>query len=157
MAGLDGNERAKITRRQRKVRAKEMRLVSQKTPSDANAIASETSESEQDIPENNSTDDEYSARSTRRPSSITLQIPSRSLSRVTGQVADSRNISVRDHLAIQASLINAGGVNLDQVSMSVATVHRQRKENRKTIYDNIRNSFVKPPFVLVHWDSKLIK
>jgi hypothetical protein len=36
----------------------------------------------------------------------------------------SRNPSIRDHLAVQAAFIKKGGGNLNDVSLSVATVSR---------------------------------
>lgn len=59
-----------------------------------------------------------SSRSTPRPKSVSLVIPAKNLAKFTGQAADSRNISVRDHTVIQASLIVAGGGDLHKVTLS---------------------------------------
>ncbi|KZS02306.1 Uncharacterized protein APZ42_000705 [Daphnia magna] len=41
--------------------------------------------------------------------------------------------------------------------MSLTTVHRQRQQLRKEISDGIKESFIPPSSILIHWDSKLIK
>ena len=85
------------------------------------------SESEQEY--SSSSDEDFSPP-TNRPTSITLEFPSKSLTKATGQVADSQNMSIRDHLAMQAS---AGGGDINQISLSVSTVLRPRRENRKEL------------------------
>jgi hypothetical protein len=94
---------------------------------------------------------------TPRPDSVTLELPAKSLLKATGQAADARNLSVRDHVAIVASTITAGGGDLQQVTLSVASASRQRRANRREICSRITEQFEKPKFVVAHWDSKLIK
>ena len=57
----------------------------------------------------------------------------KSLLKATGQVADARNLSVKDHVAIVVSTITAGGGDFNQVTLSVAIGSRQRRENRREI------------------------
>jgi hypothetical protein len=77
--------------------------------------------------------------------------------KATGQVADARNLSVRDHVAIVVSTITAGGGDFNQVTLSVAIGSRQRRENRREICFRMSENFKKPKFVVGHWDSKIIK
>ncbi|KZR97181.1 Uncharacterized protein APZ42_008091, partial [Daphnia magna] len=94
---------------------------------------------------------------TPRPDSVTLELPAKSLLKATGQAADARNLSVRDHDAIVASTITAGGGDLQQVTLSVACASRQSRANRREICSRITEQFEKPKFVVAHWDFKLIK
>jgi hypothetical protein len=64
-----------------------------------------------------------------RPDSITIEISRKNLTKDTGQVADSRNLSIRDHLAFKAAFIKKGGGNLNDVPLSLATVSRHRRLN----------------------------
>ena len=115
----------------------------------------ESGETEEEL-ELSSFGDEYTAV-TPRPSSITLELPSRNIIKVTSQAADARDLSVRDHVAILASTIRAGGGNVNQVTLSVASGSRQRRMNRRDIVNRIRNDFVKPEYISIHWDTKLVK
>ena len=100
--------------------------------------------------------EEYSVV-TSRPSSIALELPSKNLIKVTSQDADARNLNVRNRVAILAPTIQAGGGDLNQVTLSVASGSRQRRKDRREIFKRIRNSFVKPEHISVHWDTKLVK
>ncbi|KAK4003726.1 hypothetical protein OUZ56_005481 [Daphnia magna] len=87
----------------------------------ANESSSLSEESE--IVESSSSGETFSDLSrTPRPDSGTLELPAKSLLKATGQAADARNLSVRDHVAIVASTITAGGGDLQQVTLSVANV-----------------------------------
>nr|CAH0106055.1 unnamed protein product [Daphnia galeata] len=93
-----------------------------------------TEESEEHIPgwDNSSSDEEYTPRSTPRLPMVTLEIPTHSLSKSTGLVAYSRGISVIDHYMIASSYFKGGGGDINEISLSTATVFRQRRENRPT-------------------------
>ncbi|EFX68051.1 hypothetical protein DAPPUDRAFT_114913 [Daphnia pulex] len=80
----------------------------------ANVSLSLSEESE--IVESSSSGETFSDLSrTPRPDSVTLELPDKSLLKATGQAADARNLSVRDHVAIVASTITAGGGDLQQL------------------------------------------
>jgi hypothetical protein len=114
-----------------------------------------SSETEEDIPNcGSSEDDNYEPRRTPRPESITIEIPAKNLSKVT---AESRNITLRDHLTIQSSFVNADGGYITDMSLSLTTVHRQRRKMRQEISDEIREKWIPPPFLPIHWNSKLIR
>jgi len=106
-----------------------------------------------------SSDDDYSlsSRATPRPCSITLQLPAKTILKATAQAADARDLSVRDHIAMLASTINAGGGDINDVTLSVASGSRQRRQNRRELINNMREQFIKPHHVVIHWDTKLIK
>ena len=71
--------------------------------------------------------------------------------KITGQVTDSRNLSIPDHLVVQAQIVNAGGGNIHQIFMSISTTWRQRNANRKEIVVGIQSSFIKPKKVFVYY------
>ena len=110
-----------------------------------------SSETEEDIPNcGSSEDDDDEPRRTPRPESITIEIPAKNLSKVTAQVAESRNITIRDHLTIQSSFVNAGSGNITDMSLSLSTVHRHRRQMRQEISGHIREKWIPPPFLLIH-------
>lgn len=123
MYGLDRKEQERASSRQRRMNRKQSCSIADKlTPGLVDDDAQLSSESEQSIPDCHLTDDEYSAaRATPRPSSVVLQIPAKNLTKQTGQVADSRNISIRDHLLLQSAFVRAGGGDINDMSMSLST------------------------------------
>ena len=65
---------------------------------------------------------------TPRTASVTLELPEKSLLKATGQVADARNLSVRDHVAIVVSTITAGGGDFNQVTLSVVIGSTEKRK-----------------------------
>lgn len=110
-------------------------LKPQENSRDPVDIESEETEEELEL---SSSGDDYTTV-TPRPSSITLELPSRNIIKVTSQAADARDLSVRDHVVILASTIQAGGGNVNQVTLSFASGSRQRRMNRRDIVNRIRN------------------
>jgi hypothetical protein len=70
-----------------------------------------------------------------------LEIPAKTLSKETGSTADRVNVSVRSHLLLQAFFVNAGGADINQMSLSKSTVHHQHKENRVETANRIKENF----------------
>lgn len=148
MAGVDSNS----ARREKSRRAR-----SRKTNTENQMDGSSTASAESEISiDSSSSGDEFRTK-TPRPSSLVLETLTKTLSKETGSTADRVNLSVRFHLLLKASFINAGGADINQMSLSKSAVHRQRKQNRVETANSIKNNFQKPPFAVVHWDSKLIK
>lgn len=92
-----------------------------------------------------------------RPNSAMLEVPTKNLTAITGAVALSRGLSVRDHTAIQASFITGANGDVNDFSLSVSTTWRHNRVLRKETAEQILKSWNKPPFCIVHYDSKLIK
>jgi hypothetical protein len=153
MEGVDGYEQLRQQRKESR--------SNRTRPTGENLVhhSSSSLESEQDISEcdNSISDEDFSPGSTPRPPTVTLEIPVRTLAKDTGMMADGRGMSVRDHYMIASSFVKSCGGNINQMSLSTATVFRQRRDNRKEISDEVRRNWTKPPFVIVHWDSKLIR
>jgi hypothetical protein len=84
-----------------------------------------------------------------RPS-ITLELPAKTIIKVTAQVADAMEIDVRDHIAMLASKINAGGGDINDVTFLVARGSRQRRQNSREFINNMREHLIKPHNVVLH-------
>lgn len=93
----------------------------------------------------------------RRPESIMVQIPTKNLLMITGDVADRTQLSIRSQLAITAKIVNVGGGNVEDFTLSTSSAWRQRNEQRVKVANKIKQNWEKPDFAVVHWDSKLIK
>ncbi len=91
------------------------------------------------------------------PTSALLEVPTKTLTAITGAVALSRGLSVRDHTAIQASLITGANGDVNDFLLSVTTTWRHNRVFQKEVAEQIINSWTKPTFCIVHYDSKLIK
>ncbi|XP_065665116.1 uncharacterized protein LOC136086720 [Hydra vulgaris] len=91
------------------------------------------------------------------PLTNSLEISSKKLSEVTASVADRCCLSVRQQLLFQSTIICKSGGKLNEISMSVSTVHRQRQNARKNIVLSIKADWEinKPKKAILHWDSKL--
>ncbi|XP_065648512.1 uncharacterized protein LOC136077970 [Hydra vulgaris] len=91
------------------------------------------------------------------PLTNSLEISSKKFSEVTTSVADRCSLSVRLQLLFQSTIICKSGGKLNEISMSVSAVHRQRQNARKNIVLSIKADWEinKPKKAILHWDSKL--
>ena len=72
--------------------------------------------------------------------------------------------SVRAELKMTSTLLKAGGTNINQCSLSISTIYRQRKREvaikAERIKDNIKTfgKSAKPEevFIVTHFDSKIV-
>ena len=119
MQGVDQkNEEKKRNKLKRHSRLSSSRLSASSFSS--NASIEQISEilgddSDEDTNRLDSTDLDYSinSRSSSRARSITLEITSKALIKGTGQTADARNLSHRDHLSIAAAFVQSAGLGTD--------------------------------------------
>jgi hypothetical protein len=104
-------------------------------------------------------DAEFTLSLNQRPSSVTIQLPRKRLFKETAQVAERCQMSIRDAVAFTSRIIGIGGATVDDFSLSISTAFRQRQEQRTLLAKEIKNQFMKnkPPFVVVHWDGKLVE
>ena len=73
--------------------------------------------------------------------------------------ADRIRLSIRDQVIAQSCLINNGGGSLDDFTLSIGSVWRQRTKARRILSENIKKDWIakeKPKYPVLHWDSKLI-
>ncbi|KZR96015.1 Uncharacterized protein APZ42_009886, partial [Daphnia magna] len=109
------------------------------------SLSSKTEEDISNCGSSEQDDSNYEPRRTPRPESILIDIPAKNLSTVTAQVAESRKITLRDHLVIQSAVVNAGDGNVNDMSLSLSTVHRKRRQMRQQISEEIREKWNPPP------------
>ena len=89
------------------------------------------------------------------PTTVTLQLPSPKLTAVLCQVdGRCKLISTRNLLALQ-SKIGTGGAIVNQFSISTSIVWCQRTKTRTELTEKLKVDFLKPEFVVAHWDSKV--
>ena len=153
-------EKKKAERLSKPRKRNENASFSAPTPN-AEEFDSQSSADELDPPSSGDEVDESSfVTSTPRPhSTVSIELPRLSLARALSSTADARNLSVRDQSAMQKTLVEAGNLSPSLVPSSSATVHRQTRRNRLETAAEIKANFIanKPPFAVVHFDSKLIK
>ncbi len=89
-------DRANKTLERKEKRASSKKLV----PTSLLSIDCEENEDEEESELLISYDECEVRNRTPRPSSVPLLLPTKTISKITGQIADSRNLSVRDHLKI---------------------------------------------------------
>ncbi|KAK4024518.1 hypothetical protein OUZ56_009940 [Daphnia magna] len=136
------------------------------TQGSASAVLSDESEDDDksEVEFDLTSDDEFdpeSSRSTPRPKSATLEIPTKTLSKDTGLSADATNLSIRSHTIMQAASVNCVVGDINKITLSKSSCHRQRNESRLNKSDVIKSDFIleKVPMlthVVIHWDSKMI-
>ena len=70
---------------------------------------------------------------------------------------DAKNISVRDRAVISASVVNALGIDIDETNVSKTTAWRIGGEARVKKSKDIKEVYVIPDKLIVHWDGKTFK
>ena len=97
------------------------------------------------------------AKKRKTPLTATLEVSAKQLSSVTAAVADRCRLSFRQQFLLQSTIITKSGGELNNMSMSVATVLRQRKTAREKTVESIKADWEinKPKKAVLHWDSKL--
>lgn len=95
----------------------------------------------------------------KKDNKVSLVIPANAITKATSQVADRIGLSVRGHLLLQSRLVNIGGAELGQFSLSTSTVWRQRTCEREKLAKEIMENWLKekPKYAVIHWDSKMIE
>lgn len=87
-----------------------------------------------------------------------LIVPTNKLLEATSEVSDRCGLSIRDQLFVTSRLVNVGGGNIEDFSLSVSSAWRQRNSAREQIAEKIKEKWLeeKPKFAVVHWDSKMM-
>ena len=93
-----------------------------------------------------------------QPTTVTLEIPRKYVSKATTSLADRTGLSIRSHTAIQASLIKVGGGSVNKFAISRSTTHRQRLEARAELSTANKENWTssKQTNLILHWVSKAI-
>ena len=72
------------------------------------------------------------------------------------RTADARGLSIRDHTAVAASVVNALGVDLNRTNISITSAHSRAKVERIRIAKIAKDEFKCPELVSLHWDGKTL-
>ena len=72
------------------------------------------------------------------------------------RTADARGISMRDRTALAASVANTIGVDLADTNISIHSAWKQAKSHRLRLAEKVKEDFVCPPRVSLHWDGKTL-
>lgn len=70
---------------------------------------------------------------------------------------DARRLSARDRAAFAASVVRALGVNVADTNISVFSSWNKARQNRVKVAKAVKESFVCPGLVSLHWDGKILK
>ena len=71
-------------------------------------------------------------------------------------MADWLNLSAGQKTAFLAALVSEGGCDLDTVTLSKTSTRRAAKKVRFDSATAIKESFIPPPYVTLHWDGKIV-
>ena len=91
--------------------------------------------------------------------STCLTVPTTKLLQATSEVSDLCGLSIRDHLLLTSRMVNVGGGNIAEFSLSVSSAWRQRNAARETLAKQIKEKWLledKPKYAVLHWDSKML-
>ena len=77
-------------------------------------------------------------RKNAKPDTITLTLPARGISTLLAATTTATKTSVRLELKLTSTILKAGGADINQASLSVSTVYRQRKKKVKQTASDIR-------------------
>ena len=73
------------------------------------------------------------------------------------RTADARGVSIRDRAAVAASVATSLGVDLADTNISVGTAWKKAQSKRLSIAIKVKEDFVCPQRVALHWDGKTCK
>ena len=100
----------------------------------------------------------------QRPENITLTLPAKSLPSVLARTNTMTKTSIRHELETVSTLVTAGDGNIDDISLSKSTIHRQRKSTITSDATKMRERIKSyafsqdgRKFLVLHWDGKIIQ
>ena len=116
----------------------------------------------------NSSDDEWEIplrkkrELARKPTEVTLTLPAKSIPTLLAATSTTTKTSSRNELKLVSTLFKAGGADLNDASLSVTTIKRQRRRKIEVEAGTIRDSFssfkdFNDTFLVFHFDGKIIK
>ena len=95
-------------------------------------------------------DEEFSGPKEKKDKMIDVMGP-------ISRTADARGLSHRDRTAIAAAVVNAVGVDIRKTNVNVYSAWSQAQKTRVAISNQIKEKFVCPEMVSLHWDGKIFK
>jgi hypothetical protein len=93
----------------------------------------------------------------RKPESVTITLDAKKIPTLLAKCSVVNRISLRLEIKIIATALKAGGANMNDISLSKSTIHRQRVQAVKTNSKEFKDNFKCPEHVIVHWDGKIVQ
>ena len=104
-------------------------------------------------------EEEYLLPTRNKPKEIQLTINTKKFVKQLSQASLARGLSHRDQTVLCATVVKAGGGNVNDLTLSPASTHRHNVAARKEKALEVRKSFLSKgyKFLSAPWDGKLIK
>ena len=99
----------------------------------------------------------YEKEQTKRPEFVTLNLPTRAIPEVLAKTNTATQTSPRVELKQTATLLQAGGASINDVTLSTSTIRRKRKRTVSGKAKNIKDDFEKPDYGVAHFDGKIVQ
>ena len=101
-------------------------------------------------------------RAKEKTEAITLNLPSKCIPTILADTCTTMKTSSRNELKIVSTLLKAGGADMNEASLSVSTIRRQRKAAVQSHAKELRSTFAtfkqfQDTFLVLHWDGKIIQ
>ena len=132
---------------------------------ESSVLVSENASSESELDNEWEPPLRFQRQLSKKAEHLTLKLPAKTLPRLLAGTSTSTKTSIRKELKLVATIIESGGGDLADVSLSATTIHRQRKEATTSRAAEVRKEIKKHKgmkergdyFVAVHWDGKIIQ
>ena len=99
----------------------------------------------------------YTRSQTRRPDTVSINLPTRTIPEMLARTSTTIRTSIRQELKTSATMLQGGGASILDVTMSISTIHRNRKKKIKTDAESIKKAFKRPDFGVLHFDGKIVQ
>lgn len=102
-------------------------------------------------------------RQAAKPKNITITFPANQLPSIIAGTSVATQSSIRHDVKYLSAMLKAGGADINDCSLSVSTVYRQRKKTVTSQAENIKRNIKafgkeqSDTFVVMHWDGKIIQ
>ena len=98
----------------------------------------------------------------KKTETITLNLPSKCTPTNLAGTCPTTKTSSRNEVRIVSTLFKAGGADMNEASLSVSTIRRQRKAAVQSHAKELRSTFAafkqfQDTFLVLHWDGKIIQ
>ena len=99
----------------------------------------------------------YNRDSTKRPDYVCATFNTKELAKNMAKTSVVNKTSLNGEYRNTCAILKAGGVDLNDVILSPNSIRRHRKTHIQETASSLRENFQCPEFLVVHYDSKIIK
>ena len=99
----------------------------------------------------------YTREQNRRPDYVELKIPTRTLPETMAKTNTVTRTSIRNELKTTATILQAGGASIKDITLSKSSIHRKRAQAVKEAATQKKGAFTAPEFGVVHFDGKIVQ